>query len=210
LTALAVTTICALSYLAGSLPFSQFVARIVRGADLRTVGSRTVSGTSLYRVAGFTPLAVAGVLDIGKGALGPVLADPAGHMDLAALAVGLAITGHNWSPFLGGAGGRGLSPAIGGLAVVAWPGSLLLLVGLAIGKLAQRTGLVTFVAIVVLTPLLVVIYGSTGALIGLAVTVPMVLKRLLGNQLPEDPSDRRIFMNRLLYDADDARSGQSP
>ena len=47
---------------AGSIPFSNIASRRTRGVDLREVGSGTVSGTALYRVAGFTPLAVAGVL----------------------------------------------------------------------------------------------------------------------------------------------------
>ena len=203
MTTLEVATVCMLSYLVGAIPFSQFIARIVRGIDLRTVGSRTVSGTSLYRVAGFTPLAIAGLLDIGKGALGPVLADPANHPPLAAVAIGLAIAGHNWSAFLGGAGGRGLSPAIGALAVVAWPGSLLLLGGLGGGKLMSHTGLVSFVALIVLTPFLAVLYGGIGAAYGVAAALPILIKRVLGNQLPQDPSSRHVFVNRLLYDSDE-------
>ena len=42
--------------------------------DLRDVGNGTVSGTSLYRVAGFGPLALAGIADIAKATIGPLLA----------------------------------------------------------------------------------------------------------------------------------------
>ncbi|MBM3693235.1 MAG: hypothetical protein FJW77_08100 [Actinobacteria bacterium] len=38
------------------------------------MGNGTVSGTALYRVAGFPALSVAGILDVAKGAVGPVLA----------------------------------------------------------------------------------------------------------------------------------------
>ena len=37
-------------------------------------GSGTVSGTGLYEVSGFGPLAIAGSLDVAKGCLGPLLA----------------------------------------------------------------------------------------------------------------------------------------
>src|SRR5438270_13312355 len=62
------------AYLAGAIPFSNLMARRRRGVDLRTVGSGTVSGTSLYEVAGFGALALAGICDIAKGAVGPLLA----------------------------------------------------------------------------------------------------------------------------------------
>ena len=56
----------AAAFLAGSIPFSNLAAQRLRGVDLRTTGSGTVSGTSLYRVAGFGPLAVVGCLEIGR------------------------------------------------------------------------------------------------------------------------------------------------
>src|SRR5579884_4480394 len=58
-----------LAYLAGAVPFSNVLAARVSGVDLREVGSGTVSGTGLYRVAGFLPLVVAGILDVAKGAV---------------------------------------------------------------------------------------------------------------------------------------------
>src|SRR5438093_3199320 len=104
--------ILVLSFAVGAIPFSYVAGRRARGVDLRTVGSGTVSGTALYRVAGFGPLAAAGVLDVAKGSVGPLLASR-NRPGLAALAGGAAVVGHNWSPLLRGAGGRGISPAIG-------------------------------------------------------------------------------------------------
>src|SRR3954451_5465687 len=107
--------VLAAAYLAGAVPFSNLMAKRRRGVDLRAVGSGTVSGTSLYEVAGFGALALAGVCDVAKGAVGPALAGrdrPARQ----ATACAAAVAGHNWSRFLGGAGGRGISPAIGALA----------------------------------------------------------------------------------------------
>src|SRR5439155_7799056 len=112
------------AYLAGAIPFSNLMARRARGVDLRSVGTGTVSGTSLHEVAGFVPLAVAGICDVAKGAVGPAPAarDRPGP---AAAPAAAGVAGHNWSPFLNGAGGRGISPALGALLVRNWPGTAL-------------------------------------------------------------------------------------
>src|SRR5947199_3670019 len=91
-----------IAFVVGAIPFSQLFAQRLRGTDLRTVEGGTVSGTSLYRVAGFPALAAAGVLEVAKGAAGPLLAATQGHHEAAALAAGAAVAGHNWSPFLRG------------------------------------------------------------------------------------------------------------
>ncbi len=149
-----------LAFLAGAVPFTNIAARRLRGVDLRDVGTGTVSGTSLYRVAGFVPLAVAGVADILKGAVGPAVAGD--RPGLAAAAAGAAVAGHNWSPFLAGSGGRGLSPAIGALAVGNWPGSVLLLAGMTGGRLAGETALGCLAADVALVPMLRRTRGGPG------------------------------------------------
>jgi glycerol-3-phosphate acyltransferase PlsY len=189
------------AFLIGSIPFSNIAALLTRGVDLRGVGNGTVSGTGLYRVAGFGPLAAAGVLEIGKGAVGPLLVGrdrPAA----AALAAGLTVAGHNWSPFLRGAGGRGISPAVGALGVVAWPGAALLLAGMAGGKLARRTAPGTLLAQLALVPVLARTKGRAGALAGAAVLAPMLAKRLLGNEPPAGPHPGRVYLARLLHDRD--------
>jgi glycerol-3-phosphate acyltransferase PlsY len=190
-----------IGFLAGAVPFSNLAARRLRGVDLRRVGTGTVSGTALYQVAGFGPLAVAGLLDVAKGAAGPLLVGR--RRPAAALACGLAVAGHNWSPFLGGAGGRGLSPAMGALAVVAWPGTALLLAGLAAGRLAGETALGALAAQAGLVPLLAATRGRRGLFAGIAVLVPLLAKRLAGNA-PPSPGSRpaQVYLARLLYDRD--------
>ncbi len=194
--------ILVLSFAAGSIPFSYLTARKTRGVDLRRVGTGTVSGTSLYRVAGFGPLAAAGILEVAKGAVGPALAAAAGHPALAAVAGGAAVAGHNWSPFLRGAGGRGISPALGALLVVAWPGAVLLLAGMILGKVFGETALGALVAEVALTPVLAVIYGAVGALAGASIAIPMLVKRVVGNAPPAPPRGH-TYLTRLLYDRDE-------
>lgn len=197
------------SYLVGSIPFSGALARLLRGVDLREVGSGTVSGTGLYRVAGWRSLFVGGVLDVAKGSVGPLLAGR-GRPGLQAAAAGAAVAGHNWSLFLGGAGGRGLSPALGALLPVAPEGSALLLAGLAVGKLVGATSVGALVADVALIPFLAYTRGRRGAVAAAFVVAPMVAKRLAGNEPPVGPNRLRVYGYRLIFDQDGPPQGGSP
>jgi len=193
-----------LSFVVGSVPTANLFAHFTRGVDLREVGGGTVSGTSLYRVAGFLPLAACGILDIAKGALGPLLAGTDRPV-LAAMAGGAAVIGHNWSPFLRGDGGRGIAPAIGALLVNAWPGAVLVLAGPMVGRWFGHAGLGGFVAEVSLTPVLAVTNGRDGAIAGAAIAVPMIVKRVLGNaRPPAGQPAASIYLHRLLFDHDPA------
>jgi len=198
--AMRATTVAGLAFVAGAVPFSNLAARRHAGVDLREVGTGTVSGTSLYDVAGFRVLAVAGVCDVAKGAVGPLLAGQERPV-LAAVAGGLAVAGHNWSPFLSGAGGRGLSPAIGALLPRAWPGAVIVLGGMVAGKFARQTALGSFVSQSALVPFLARTRGRDAALAGVCVVLPMFAKRITGNT-PSAERSLRAYAQRLLFDND--------
>ena len=189
------------SFLGGAVPFSGAAARLTKGVDLRTRGTGTVSGTGLYEVAGFGPLALAGSLDVAKGALGPLLAGSE-RPRLQAIAGAAAIAGHNWSPFLGGAGGRGISPALGVSLVAAPEAAAVLLAGLAGGRLVKQTAAGCLIAMVLLVPLLVRRRGRTGAVDAGCVIAPMIIKRLVGNRLPARGDIPRALVTRLVFDRD--------
>jgi glycerol-3-phosphate acyltransferase PlsY len=194
----------------GAIPFAQLGARS-RRIDLREVGNGTVSGTGLYRVGGFRALAAYGILEVAKGAVGPALAARVARPrrstgdgrrgPLAIVAGAAAVVGHNWSPFLRGAGGRGVSPAIGALMVTAPAGSALLLAGLGLGKLAGETAIGCAVADVALVPTLAKVGGRAQAAAGAAVLVPIVAKRIVGNGPPATP-DPAVYVRRLVVDRD--------
>jgi glycerol-3-phosphate acyltransferase PlsY len=188
------------AYVAGSIPFSHLVARRVRGVDLRNVGSGTVSGTGVFRNAGFVAGMVAGIADLLKGGDGPMLAGP--HRPyLAAASGGLSVAGHNWSPFLRGAGGRGVSTAMGAMWPTAPAGSGLMLAGLALGRAAGESAIGCFIADVALVPVNRLVGGRAAAAAAGAVVVPMLAKRIAGNAPPQAPKWRtRIW--RLLLDRD--------
>ncbi|MFQ5523563.1 MAG: glycerol-3-phosphate acyltransferase [Acidimicrobiia bacterium] len=195
--------VIAASYLLGSVPFSGLIARRLKGVDLRQVGTGTVSGTGLYRVAGLGPLIVGGILDLAKGSVGPLLAGES-RPGLAIAAGAAAVVGHNWSLFLRGAGGRGISPAMGAMLPLAPEGSLLLLVALAVGKAADATSLGAFAGFVGLFPLLSRT-RSLGTLLAAALVAPMLVKRVLGNQPPSGPDKLRVYLVRLFFDQDTPR-----
>jgi glycerol-3-phosphate acyltransferase PlsY len=195
--------VLAAAYLAGAIPFSHLASRR-RGVDLRTVGSGTVSGTGVFRSVGFAAGMTAGIADLLKGAVGPVLAGR-DRPYLAAAAGGLGVVGHNWSPFIGGAGGRGVSTGMGALLPTAPAGSGLLLAGLALGRAAGESAIGCFIADAAMVPALRRIGGPTAAAAGAAVVVPMIAKRLAGNAPVRNRSrgERvRTYAARLLFDRD--------
>ncbi len=126
------------AYLLGSVPFGLLVG-LARGVDVRTVGSKNIGATNVFRTVGKPWGVMAFLLDFGKGVAGAALvpwlaslalggvADPA----LLRLAGGLAaVAGHNWPVWLGFRGGKGVAtsagmlvavaPAAVGMAVLAW------------------------------------------------------------------------------------------
>ncbi len=178
---------------------SNIAARWLRGTDLRQVGTGTVSGTGLARVAGARAVMVAGVFELAKGALGPFVAGEAPWP--RALAGAAAVVGHNWSPWLGGAGGRGVAPSMGALLVSAPVGAALLAGGLVAGRLLGETALGCLASYVCLVPVARRVHGPSGALAAGALLVPVLLKRLTGNEPARRPLVR-AYAYRLLFDRD--------
>ncbi len=109
------------AYLLGSLPFGLLIARIVRGVDIRELGSRNVGATNVGRVLGLRWGLLVFLLDFCKGML-PVLAAQHGLPEepLVALCAGAgAIVGHVFSLFLKGRGGKGVATSAGVLVLLA-------------------------------------------------------------------------------------------
>lgn len=103
------------SYLLGAIPTSYLVVRLVRGQDLRTLGSRNLGATNLYRVLGWGYAIPVGLFDLLKGAVPVVLFAPwAGASDAGAILLGAAaVLGHVFSLFVGFKGGKGVATGAG-------------------------------------------------------------------------------------------------
>jgi glycerol-3-phosphate acyltransferase PlsY len=133
---------CVLAWLLGGIPFGLVLVRLLKGVDIRTIGSGNVGATNASRAfSGWRQRAVfvaIYLLDFAKGFV-PAWSGPhwTGHHDgWAAVALGAAaIAGHCASPYLRLRGGKGVATSMGVVAAVEW---LPLLVALAAFVLAWR------------------------------------------------------------------------
>ena len=121
--------ILAISYLIGAFPTAHLVGWRY-GVNLRQSGDGNLGGLNAYRVLGWKPALVVGLVDISKGALAVWLADSLSTNPivpyLAALAAAL---GHDFSIYVRFAGGQGMSAILGSLLYLQ-PWETLLGVGL--------------------------------------------------------------------------------
>ena len=104
------------AYLIGGVPFGFLIGK-ARGVDVRTVGSKNIGATNVFRTVGKGWGLVAFVLDVLKGLL-PTLAakylGPVGEFRYLPLAVGVAcVVGHMLTPYMKFKGGKGVATAFG-------------------------------------------------------------------------------------------------
>jgi glycerol-3-phosphate acyltransferase PlsY len=142
-----------LGYLLGSIPFTQVVAKVVKGIDLRAVGSKNVGGRNLTRQLGLAWGLTGGMLDVGKGFASMWVAETIGApYPLRMLAGVAAVTGHNWPVWLNFRGGKGLATFVGAALYVVAPEALIAsfvaILVLIISKNILLTSLTGFVTIV--------------------------------------------------------------
>lgn len=108
-----------LGYLLGSLPFSIWITRFVKGVDVRDAGSGHATTTNTIRQAGFGWGALVFILDVAKGFLPTFLAMRfSGNVWVIALTASFAVIGHCWPLFANFRGGMGLAAAGGGFLAV--------------------------------------------------------------------------------------------
>ena len=194
-------------FLLGSIPTAQIAAYLLAGIDLRE-RFPTISGSGVYYAVARWAIVPVGLVDVTKGGLAAYLPYQFGGGTGMAVACGLAaVIGHNWSPWLGFRGGRGLSPFMGMLLVVFPAGVLVLLAALAVGRLVGRTPVLALLGLAVLPGVIIFSGGSDAALRGsIGMLLITVLKRLEANRrrLPRDPALRReVLWRRFWYDRDE-------
>ena len=134
-----------IGYLLGSIPSAYITARLVKGRDIRQLGSGTVGGYNIYREVGAKAGITVTVADVGKGtgavAIAYHLLDVGQPFVLAA---GLAaIIGHMWNPFLKWRGGMGMGTTLGVMAILLplygyWPQLVIFLGVIALPLLITR------------------------------------------------------------------------
>jgi glycerol-3-phosphate acyltransferase PlsY len=151
------------AYLLGSVSFSVVLVKVVRGLDVRTVGSGNAGATNVMRAAGKKAGVAVLVLDVIKGmtavAVPRALDAPAAVVGSAALAV---VLGHVFPVFFGFRGGKGVATSAGVLGTLA--------------PAAMTVGIAIFVAVVLwkryvslgsmVTAVLFPLLAGLGALLG--------------------------------------------
>jgi glycerol-3-phosphate acyltransferase PlsY len=107
---------CALAgFVLGSLPFSAWLLRWFRGADVREVGDGNPGAVNAWRAGGWKIGVLVLVLDVLKASAAPAVGRFAlGLRDWALLPVALApVFGHVFSPWLRFRGGKGIASTFG-------------------------------------------------------------------------------------------------
>ena len=104
------------AYLVGAIPFGFLIGKM-RGVDVRTVGSKNIGATNVFRTVGKKWGLLAFFCDVMKGFL-PTLAARhfAAEPSWLPLAVGIAtVAGHMLTPYMKFKGGKGVATAFGAL-----------------------------------------------------------------------------------------------
>jgi glycerol-3-phosphate acyltransferase PlsY len=178
------------AYLLGSIPTGYLVIYVMKGRDIRTIGSGRTGGTNAIRAG-----------DILKGIAAMLVARAiAGHVPVVEVLAGVAaVVGHNWSVFMNFRGGAGTGPNIGA-CIALWPLSAVWLIpllpfGLNVVRYASLTSLIIAAVIPITLAIRAALgYGLWlhvlyGVLAAVAVTWALRpnIKRILNGTEPRAP-----------------------
>ncbi len=113
---------CVASYLLGAIPFGLVMARVLRGVDIRTIGSGNIGATNAMRAMGKPLGLVAFFLDWGKGFAAAAwlsrFADDPNGLTVQVLCGALAVVGHCFPIYLSFRGGKGVATACGAIVAI--------------------------------------------------------------------------------------------
>lgn len=109
------------AFLSGSIPTGYLIIKKKLGIDIREQGSGNIGSTNVKRVAGKKISIITQIIDIAKGlipvAISMIVASKVNlpiDKDLFSCMIALAaILGHDYTPFLGFNGGKGVNTTLG-------------------------------------------------------------------------------------------------
>ena len=165
------------AFLLGSIPTGFLVAR-AKGVDIRQHGSGNIGATNVFRTLG-KPLGIlVFVLDALKGFAAVWLAHrfgdaPAWTGIIAAVA---AIAGHNYTPWLGFKGGKGIATSAGVLlALMPWAVLAIAFVWLLVFQISRYVSLASICAAAALPMAVAALWfagcGGNGPLLGFSLVI---------------------------------------
>lgn len=125
-----------IAFLAGSLPFSVWIGKLLLGKDVRQIGDGNSGAVNVFRAGNRMAGLLALMLDVSKAAAPVGLAYfNLGIRGVAMVLIAMApILGHAFSPFLHFRGGKAIAASLGvWIGLTIWKASLPAVVGALIG-----------------------------------------------------------------------------
>ena len=184
-----------IAYASGSIPTAYLAGRLLKGVDLRTVGSGNLGATNVYRNLGAVPAVVVLLIDAAKGYL-PVLLLPSRidgvwgfetrELTLWAIACGVAaILGHLKPVFLlWKGGGKGVATAAGVFGALApAPLGIALIAFIAVAAGSGYVSLASMVAAAALAIAVPVFAAGNTPLIAAAAVVAVAVIAMHGKNI---------------------------
>ena len=113
--------ILVLGYLFGSFPSGYVAGKIVKGVDIRTLGSGSTGATNVLRHIGKRAAITVFLIDVFKGVLSILLAKYFLLNDTWQVATGLStLIGHIWPVWLNWRGGKAVATGLGVFIGLSW------------------------------------------------------------------------------------------
>lgn len=178
------------AYLLGSIPTGYTAAKLLKGIDIREVGSGSTGATNVLRTLGKGPGAFVLLVDCLKGVLAillvywffnfasshnliPATVNPQWQSWIVTLAGLSAILGHSKSIFLGFTGGKSVATSLGILLAMNWQVGLatvgVFAIVIAVSRIVSLSSIsgaaaVSIVMILLHQPLPYILFGVVGGL----------------------------------------------
>lgn len=149
---LTIILLIVLAYFLGAIPFAYIIVRLVKGVDIRTVGSGNAGATNAARVLGKWGFISVFILDLLKGFIPTFIAVDCFGSSWVPLVVGLAaVLGHTYTVFLRFKGGKGVATAAGVfIALAPVPTSIALIVFIIVFLITRMVSAGSIIAAVTL------------------------------------------------------------
>lgn len=165
-----------LGYLSGSLSFSIWITKRLKGVDVRNSGSGHATATNTIRQAGLAPGVLVLFLDLAKGFLPTWLALKYGGANwVVPLTAACVVIGHCWPVFAQFRGGMGLACAAGTVLAASLLAFLIAVAVLIVLVLTLRHAARASVATGILGPAVFWLCGLRGIELGIGIAVGIII-----------------------------------
>lgn len=169
------------AYLSGSVPWGVVLGKLIKGIDIRDIGSGNTGATNAMRALGWRIALGVALLDLLKGFIPVVLARWLDAPAWAVAAIAVAATaGHCWSPWMKFHGGKGMATG-GGAAIGLLPWLLTMLPLMIIIVLITRyVSLASLIATITGTTIAIIVAVTTDFSWYWAIAVGVIASIIIG------------------------------